>query len=73
MLASFMGTIIVILSKPKSGVRMKFDVWEFPQKCVGCGGQDNNDRDHPTSYLDCPTKLCELCFMEKYCETDDES
>ena len=42
-----------------------FDVWEFPQKCVGCGSYDNNDEKEPISYLDCETKLCEYCFLEK--------
>jgi hypothetical protein len=49
---------------------MAFDVWEYPQKCVGCGRQDNNDKEYPTCYLDSETKLCEFCFAEK--ENKDE-
>ncbi len=41
-----------------------FDVWEYPQKCEGCGGFDNRDENEPTCYLDANTKLCEFCFFD---------
>lgn len=41
-----------------------FDVWESPQKCEGCGRQDNHSKEAPTCYLDAETKLCEMCFAD---------
>ena len=48
---------------------MKFDAWEYPQKCVKCGRQDNCDKKEPVTILDAHTKLCEFCFIN---EEDEE-
>jgi len=42
-----------------------FDAWEFPQRCAGCGHQDNYDRKFPVAILDANTKLCEFCFADE--------
>lgn len=43
-----------------------FDVWEYAQKCEGCGRFDNHSPEAPTCYLDADTKLCEFCWSDKF-------
>lgn len=49
----------------------QFDGCELPQACKECGIYDNDDQNKPETYLDEKTKLCEMCFSEKY-EQEDE-
>lgn len=41
-----------------------WDFWDFPQACKVCGHFDNDDPEHPTTYLDVKTKLCQNCFNQ---------
>jgi hypothetical protein len=49
---------------------MKFDPWEFPEKCKQCGSYSNYCKNEPFQILDCQTKLCEFCFEENICPSE---